>query len=69
MYPYWMAWASTGEGFWLLMMYKFDVSSRRIPVSLIYNAITMDEKCEMIKLRAGVLVSDPKQYPILDLPE
>jgi hypothetical protein len=60
-------WPSGGEGFWLLWINKFEVSNRRIPVSLIYDAISIDEKCEMIKLLRETFISDPKKFPILDL--
>lgn len=53
----------------MLMIHKFEVSNRRIPVSLIYNAISMDEKCEMIKLLGGFFISDPKMFPFLDIAE
>lgn len=60
-------WPSSGEGVWILAKDRFEVSNRRTPVTLIYNAITMDEKCEMIKLLGGRFLSDPKKSPILDL--
>lgn len=62
-----IGWPSSGEGFWLLAISKFEV--RGMPVSLIYNAITTDEKCEMIKLLGGIFITDPKKYPFLDLAE
>lgn len=62
-------WPSDGEVLWTFAIDQFEVSNRSIPVSLIYNAITLDEKCEMIKLLGGKLLSDPKKSPILDLAE
>lgn len=64
-----IGWPSSGEGCWVLAISKLEASERNKPASLIFNATTMDEKCEMIKLLGGQFVTKPKKCPFLDLSE
>ncbi|KAL7934090.1 hypothetical protein V8C35DRAFT_280401 [Trichoderma chlorosporum] len=61
-----VGWPASG-GVWALYTDEWDALKKGYGV--IYNALTMEEQCEMIKELGGTFYEDPKDCPYLDLPE
>ncbi|KAH8901915.1 hypothetical protein BR93DRAFT_932569 [Coniochaeta sp. PMI_546] len=54
-----------GGGVWVLR--KSDIETSERGVAAIYNALNMDERCEIIEELGGTFYADPKDCPYLDL--
>lgn len=61
-----IGWPASG-GVWALYTDQRDATNKGYGV--IYNSVTMEEQCEMIKELGGTFYQDPKDCPYLDLPE
>ncbi|EED20559.1 conserved hypothetical protein [Talaromyces stipitatus ATCC 10500] len=61
-----VGWPSNG-GVWVLHIGEMEAIFETEPWGIIYNALNMDERCQIIERLGGKFYPDPKRCPYLDL--